>query len=143
MTNIKLRNFSITVLLAVLPILYSYFYKNILSLCGSSDKCQDFIAYNFNSTMLVTPLFLAVIFLTLLFFSVSIYKKWRKFAFYVIPLMLLWIFLTPVDPSCDRISICYDRSFVVFVSGFLYVVSSLVVIIRVASLEKKSLVTPK
>ena len=143
MRNLKIRNIIKIIFLTLIPVIYLLVHPSLLTLCGENYTCQDALTYGLDVPVVFVPLFIGLTLIFVIFFSESVFKKWKKFVLYAIPIMLIWIFVTPMNSDCNPILFCYDRTFVVFVSGFLYVVSSLVVIIRVASLEKKSLVTPK
>jgi len=77
------------------------------------------------------PIGLVVILSTLplLFLKEKVYKAWRIFALWAIPLSLLWIFLTPVYGSGGILST--GREYITFlVSGLFLTISYLLIIYK-------------
>jgi hypothetical protein len=57
----------------------------------------------------------------ILFFSEQVFKIWRKFSYFTVPLMILCIVLTKTKEFAGcGMSLCIDRTFVIFFSGILY-----------------------
>lgn len=72
--------------------------------------------------------FVALVFMVVLIFSAKIIKSWLKVITLLVPLFLFWIFLTPVYCQAS-LGICLDRILVSWISGVLFLVLNLAIIV--------------
>ena len=107
----------------------SYLYTlNIIS-CNhlNSYSCGGFIFNEFIPMLILTPLSVVASLLFVLFFSERVFSVWKKFALFAIPLMLIGILLVKVTPDeCDMM-FCVNRTFMIYFSGILYLILSILV----------------
>lgn len=90
-------------------------------------SCFDFILDERYILFILTPLFISASLLFVIFFSERVFSVWKKFAFFAIPLMLVGILLIKVTPNeCDMM-FCVDRTFMIYFSGILYLILSILV----------------
>jgi|GEM_PF-6798821 len=109
----------------------SYLYALYIIGCNhsSSYSCSTIFFKQLNSTFVATPLFISASLLFLVIFSEKVFNIWKKYAVVAIPLMLVGIFVTKVDPVACGILICTDRTFMIFFLGIVYTILSVLVTI--------------
>ena len=116
----------IIVLLLLFPSLY-YLLVRYSLVCRNSIICQNFILYELTPSVLFIPLFISASLLFVIFFSEKVFKIFKKFIIFAVPLMLLLIIITKSDPLSCGMFLCVNRTFVVFLSGGLYLFISIVI----------------
>jgi len=112
-------------LILVSVISYFDFWSYIF--CRGSYSCEDILLYKLNSFFIFTPLFISVSLLPLFIFSGKVWGVWKKFALVAVPLMLVWIFATGSPAGGCGNFICMNRTFVIFLSGGLFLILSIII----------------
>jgi hypothetical protein len=99
--------------------IYNESIKNCVQV--GSYSCFDSLLEESFVPFIYTPLFLVISSIFILFFSERVFGIWKKFSYFAVPIMILWIALTKTTEfaGCGMF-FCIDRTFVVFFSGTLY-----------------------
>lgn len=116
----------ILILIPIFTIINVYFNHDITC---NSYSCYDFLFGEKYVFYFFTPLFISASLLLTLIFSEKIFKIWRKFAIVAVPIMIISILLVKVSPLACGNLICIDRTFMIFLSGIVYSIISLLVLI--------------
>ena len=109
----------------------SYFYALNTINCNKINDytCSSWVFDNMIPFIVFTPLIISASLLFTLIFSERVFNVWRKFAIFAIPIMIIGILLVKVDPIACGNLICVDRTFMIFFTGILYSILSIIVII--------------
>jgi hypothetical protein len=107
--------------ISILAISSAYFSNKLIC---NSYSCHDFLFGERYILFIFTPLFISASLLFQLIFSERVFNVWKKFAMVAIPLMIIGILLVKVDPIACGNLICVDRTFMIFLTGILYLVLS-------------------
>lgn len=112
----------------------SYLYANNIIKCNqlNSYSCSTFFFNELVSVFVATPLFISAALLFQFIFSERVFNVWKKFAMGAIPLMIIGILLVKVDPIACGNLICIDRTFMIFLTGILYLIFSFLTTIIIA-----------
>lgn len=109
--------------------LLSYLYTLYIINCNHLNdySCSTLFFDELIPMFVLTPLFISAPLLFVIFFSERVFNVWKKFAIFAIPLMLIGILLIKVTPNeCDMM-FCVDRTFMIYFSGILYLILSILV----------------
>ncbi len=117
------------ILVLISGFLFFYIYNNSIRNCVQvgSYSCLDSLFQESYVPFLFTPLFLLASSLFVLFFSERVFKVWKMFSFFAIPIMIIWVALTNANPAQCSIFLCINRTFVVFFSGILYFILTVLI----------------
>ena len=121
--------------------LISYVYAMYIIGCNKSNNysCSTWVFNELIPLIVYTPLFISASLIFLIIFSERVFKIWKKFAMLAIPLMLIGILSVEVSPVACGNLICVNRTFMIFFTGYLYLVLSiLATIISAVYLKSKS-----
>lgn len=115
--------------LVCIPILalISVYINNDL-ICNSYS-CYDFLFGEKYIFYFFTPLFISASLLFALIFSERVFNVWKKFAMIAIPIMIIGILLVKVSPIACGVLICVDRTFMIFLSGIMYSILSILTLV--------------
>lgn len=107
-----------------------YFYGIYIINCNLMNNylCNSWFFEELVSAFIAIPLFVSASLLYLIIFSERVFNVWKKFAIVAIPLMILAIFITRVDPRECGVLLCVDRTFMIFFSGIVYLILSIITI---------------
>jgi len=96
---------------------------------GSGDVYFSRGFRSYWESMFWLPLAIFISTIPLLFLKEKVYKAWRTFALFAIPLSLLWIFLTPIHGSGGILAT--GREYITFlVSGLFLAISYILIIYK-------------
>ena len=106
----------------------SYVYAMYIIGCNNSHtySCSNTFFNELISVFVATPLFISASLLFLIIFSERVFKVWKKFAMVAIPLMLIGILSVEVSPVACGNLICVNRTFMIFFTGYLYLILSVI-----------------
>lgn len=126
----------ILILLGILLTMSVFFYFYTLNIidCNKLNNytCSTWIFNELIPLLVYTPLFISTSLLFQLIFSERVFNIWKKFAMVAIPLMIIGILLVKVDPIACGNLICIDRTFMIFLTGILYLIFSVLTTIITA-----------
>lgn len=88
-------------------------------------SCLNFVLDEKYILFIILPLFISASLLFVIFFSEKVFNVWKKFSIFFIPIMLIGIILTKVNPNECGSLVCVDRTFIIFFSGILYLIFSI------------------
>ncbi len=95
-------------------------------ICNNSISCENYFTYGLKPVFLMTPLFISASLLVVVIFSEHVFNVWKKMSIFLIPIMLFLIFITEAHGPCGMF-LCEDRQSVVIISGYLYIIISILV----------------
>ena len=106
----------------------SYLYATYIIGCNHRHaySCSTFFFNELASVFIATPLFVSASLLFTLIFSENVFKMWKKFAMITVPLMVIGILLVKVNPIACGNLICIDRTFMIFLTGIIYLILSFI-----------------
>jgi len=104
---------------------------------GSLD-CIELFSEKIAQPLFLVSISLFFISIVLFFTKQEVFKAWSRFALVAIPLLALWIILTPVRCGA-ALGICLDKEIVSWISSVGFLIVSLVIIIYKSLRLKKYL----
>ncbi len=109
--------------------LLSYLYTQYIINCNhlNNYSCGTIFFDELIPMFILTPLFISASLLFIVFFSKKVFDVWKKFAVFAIPLMLIGILLIKVTPNECDLMFCVDRTFMIYFSGILYLILSVLI----------------
>ena len=128
--NYRKKTFIIITVLIIIAAV-SYYYTLHIVDCNKLNNytCSTWFFDELIPFSVITPLFISASLLFIIFFSERIFNIWKKFAVFAVPIMLFLILITKQNPPECGGMFCINQTFVIFFTGILYLVVSILVTI--------------